>query len=312
MSKIVQAFRFFVGLSMVAAGVSLAAPLVVPVVSVVVNAYGETVSRGVLLPTGSPSTGPTGQPNAMGNYAAHTIPDVRTSMAGQPSLADANQADGQVALAMAAAMNSPVILEQTYSPPTPPQPLPQVASELSRGAPGLDVTYRSTLDIPPPPLLDIHAPPPLAAGHTTATAAVAPRGLTTDAYAVPPAGYCVRDGDDLTSIATQFYGHPGAANSIWLANRDRLTDPTLLPIGLELRIPSSWSVPATRASQSSQPVIEPAGRPRGVRVAPGETLETLAQRFYGDRAMATRIWEANRNELRSPALLVPGMELRLP
>jgi len=49
-----------------------------------------------------------------------------------------------------------------------------------------------------------------------------------------------------------------------------------------------------------------------VRVAPGETLETLAQRFYGDRAMATRIWEANRNELRSPALLVPGMELRLP
>ena len=120
MSKIVQAFRFFVGLSMVAAGVSLAAPLVVPVVSVVVNAYGETVSRGVLLPTGSPSTGPTGQPNAMGNYAAHTIPDVRTSMAGQPSLADANQADGQVALAMAAAMNSPVILEQTYSPPTRP------------------------------------------------------------------------------------------------------------------------------------------------------------------------------------------------
>jgi len=318
MSKIVHAVRFFIGLSMVAAGVSLAAPLVVPVVSVVVTAYGETASHGTLSSAGSPAVRTTEQANDMGSYAAHTIPDVRNSMAGQPSLAATNPADGQVAAAMAAAMNSPAIVEQTYFPPTPPRPLPQVAPEFGRGAPGLDVTYRSTLDIPPPPLLDIHAPPPMAAGHTAGflpAAAVVPGGLPTAAavaYAAPPAGYTVRDGDDLTSIATKFYGHPGAANAIWLANRDRLTDPNLLPIGLELRIPSSWSVPATRASQASQPVIEPAGRPRGVRVAPGETLETLAQRFYGDRAMATRIWEANRNELRNPALLVPGMELRLP
>ena len=51
---------------------------------------------------------------------------------------------------------------------------------------------------------------------------------------------------------------------------------------------------------------------RSVRVGPGETLETLAQRFYGDRGMATRLWEANRDRLRNPALVTAGMELRLP
>jgi nucleoid-associated protein YgaU len=47
-------------------------------------------------------------------------------------------------------------------------------------------------------------------------------------------------------------------------------------------------------------------------VAPGETLASLGQRFYGSPAAAQRIWEANRDRLRSPDLLVAGMELRLP
>ncbi|MGB8852601.1 MAG: LysM peptidoglycan-binding domain-containing protein, partial [Pirellulales bacterium] len=56
----------------------------------------------------------------------------------------------------------------------------------------------------------------------------------------------------------------------------------------------------------------PSAVPRSVRVAPGETLATLATRFYGDAAQANRIWEANRDRLRSPELVVAGMELRLP
>ena len=122
----------------------------------------------------------------------------------------------------------------------------------------------------------------------------------------------MRDGDDLTSIATKIYGHPGAAGVIWSVNRDRLTDPALLPIGMELRIPPSWSVPAIQGPGAATATIEPSRRPAKVRVAPGETLESLARRFYGDRAMAARLWEANRDQLRNPALLVAGMELRLP
>jgi nucleoid-associated protein YgaU len=129
-----------------------------------------------------------------------------------------------------------------------------------------------------------------------------------------PSTYTIRDGDDLTSIATRLYGHPGAAEAIWSANRDRLNDPAVLPIGLSLRIPPTWVPPAARQRglAGGTPPIEPARRPARVRVGPGESLESLAERFYGDRAMAARLWEANRDQLRSPALLVAGMDLRLP
>jgi nucleoid-associated protein YgaU len=142
-------------------------------------------------------------------------------------------------------------------------------------------------------------------------------GLPTAAVAAPSAApgiYTIRDGDDLTSIATRLYGHPGAAEAIWSANRDRLTDPAVLPIGLSLRIPPTWVPPAARQRglAGAGAPIEPASRPARVRVGPGESLESLAERFYGDRAMADRLWEANRDQLRSPALLVAGMDLRLP
>jgi len=38
----------------------------------------------------------------------------------------------------------------------------------------------------------------------------------------------------------------------------------------------------------------------------------LAKKFYGDATMAKPLWEANRDRVRSPQLLVPGIELRLP
>ena len=188
--------------------------------------------------------------------------------------------------------------------------------------------------------------------------------------AAAAAEYVIRDGDDLTGIALRVYGHAGAATAIWTANRDRLADPSVLPIGLTLRLPPSWTLPAARAPQGGGPAmaIEPtfgtvgsdggarggttgeagtpvaqaatepswlqaapsqappailtaaaaaapaetAARPGTVRVAVGDSLESLAVRYYGDRTMASRIWLANRDRLRSPDLLVPGAELRLP
>jgi hypothetical protein len=192
--------------------------------------------------------------------------------------------------------------------------------------------YRSTLDVPPPPLLDSAVPAPLAVSTAREGAAAASiggvhlvsaeTGLRPDRSAslqpasppnLVPAIHVVRDGDDLTSIATAIYGHPGAAEAIWNANRDRLSDPGVLPIGMTLRIPPSWVPPAARAfGAGGADLIEPGQRPGRVRVAPGETFESLAVRFYGDRAWASRLWEANRDQVRSPALLVAGIELRLP
>ena len=226
--------------------------------------------------------------------------------------------------------------------------LPPVPAVLGAEGPGMNGMYRSTLDVPPPPLLDAQAAPPPATAWT-APAVASPLPPATPVGDLVPATYVVRDGDDLTGISSRFYGHAGAATAVWEANRDVIPDPNLLPIGAELRLPPSWAVGGPHRGAGSGAIEPPPGMaaphvvtasqtPAGseawlgpnpaattagtpppprvsggtVRLAPGETLESLAVRFYGDRSAAWRIWEANRDRLRSPELAVAGMELRLP
>ena len=305
MSDVVRLVRYLVGLALVVAGAVAAGPYA----SSVVAAYSrercvvpppETAAWVRQAANAAPQPGGFGpaphvQPGAMQPPAAWHEPPPPQLPPEEPS----------------AAPSAPFVPRSDYRPPPPPAGLPPVAADLARSAPPLDSAYRSTLDTPPPPLLDADAPPPLAVAWTANAAA--PRSRATPAM---PAGdtstYVVRDGDDLTGIALNVYGHAGGAQAIWSVNRDRLADPDVLPIGLELRIPPAWSVPAVQQHSAAGQVIEPGRRPAKVRVAPGETLETLAQRFYGDRSTAPRLYEANRDVLRNPALVVPGMELRLP
>jgi len=298
MSKLEQTIRFMVGLALVAAGVSVATPFVLDVAA----AYSRTPAAAAVAAGPLPAAG----------YAAHAIPDPRLGGWEHQPLPAADVAPLPPDLAPAG--DVPI---RDYSPPVPPAQLPRVVADMSRSTPQLDSAYRSTLDVPPPPLLDADTPPPLAvawsandAGRSLGPSTVSPPAPAQQLPQPSPTSYIVRDGDDLTSIATKIYGSPSAASVIWSVNRDRLTDPALLPIGSELRIPSSWNVPT--AGRQGGAVIEPSRRPASVRVGAGETLETLALRFYGDRALAARLWEANRDRLRNPALLVAGMELRLP
>lgn len=138
----------------------------------------------------------------------------------------------------------------------PFQPLPQAPAAVHQAPPPLPGVYRSALDLPPPPLLDAHAPPPLAGNSTWRRpspregALVAwrgaadeqashPRGVNQDVTPSPSPveSYMVRDGDDLTAIAVRIYGHPAAAKLLWQANRDRLAAADLLPVGMPLRVP---------------------------------------------------------------------------
>lgn len=332
--------RFLTGLVMVVTGVSLAAPMATRLVEAQLG--GATAVASATDPAAEPAgpaawagAGPASAP-APGGAFGYCIPDPRSAAIGAPESAAPPEPAGPPLPA-----NELQAPSAGYQPPPPPDLLPAAPADLSLAPPAFTNTYRSTLDVPPPPLLDVAAPAPLAVstpardGATTlalgpmsgggmihtvsAEIASAPAfGASPPAAAVapsaPPSTYTIRDGDDLTSIATRLYGHPGAAEAIWSANRDRLTDPAVLPIGLSLRIPPTWVPPAARQRglAGGAAPIEPARRPARVRVGPGESLESLAERFYGDRAMAGRLWEANRDQLRSPALLVAGMDLRLP
>ncbi len=298
MSKVVQTVRFVIGLAMLVAGVIVAGPYAASLVA----AHGR---RAALAPP--PETVAWVQQAAQPAMTPATFAPVQPENAGPPPAWPEPLSHEQEGVPSA-----PFVPRGDYRPPTPPGALPPVAMDLTRSTPAIDAAYRSTVDVPPPPLLDADAPPPLAVawsanGSNTALArgaASLPQGDTST--------YVVRDGDDLTSIAIRLYGHAGGAQAIWSVNRDRLADPNVLPIGLELRIPPAWSVPAVQQNPLAGQVIEPGRRPAKVRVGPGETLESLAQRFYGDRSMAPRLFEANRDLLRNPQLVVAGMELRLP
>jgi nucleoid-associated protein YgaU len=305
MSDFVRLVRYAIGLALVVAGAVAAGPYA----SSVAAAYSR--ERGVVPPPETAAWVQQAANAAPQPGGFHLVPPPQPEMMQAPSAwhdASAPQVPPEEPWA---APSAPFVPRSDYRPPPPPAALPPVAADLARPAPPIDSAYRSTLDTPPPPLLDADAPPPLAVAWTANGAA--PRSRATPAM---PAGdtstYVVRDGDDLTGIALKVYGHAGGAQAIWSVNRDRLSDPNVLPIGLELRVPPAWSVPAVQNPTGVGQVIEPGRRPAKVRVAPGETLDTLAQRFYGDRSMASRLYEANRDLLRNPALVVAGMELRLP
>jgi nucleoid-associated protein YgaU len=307
MSKLERSIRFVVGLALVVTGVSVAAPFALELAAANARSPASPVAADVPAPPAAFET-----PHMPSGYATHAIPDPRLSgWEHQPAIV----AD-EPPLPADAALTAEAMMPADYAPPPPPAPMPPVAADMTRSTPRIDAAYRSTLDVPPPPLLDADTPPPLAVAWSANDATRAGRMAAGGPPSPPPSAssvYVVRDGDDLTGIATRIYGNPAAADVIWSVNRDRLTDPSLLPIGMELRIPPAWSVPTARSSAAAgAPLIEPVRRPGSVRVGPGETLETLAQRFYGDRTMATRLWEANRDRLRSPALVTAGMELRLP
>lgn len=334
--SLVSVLRFVGGVAMVAGGVVLCSPVLQEVASAVA-ARSQAPARQSLAPA-------VDMPAVEGWAAdAASAPAVPVAAAGFPEPESQLPAD------------SGLPVRSIYAPPLPP---PALAAPLPAAAvPEVEPAYRSMLDIPPPDLLDAQRPPSQVSWSAGARPADTPRPLPD---ALVPASCVVRDGDDLEGIATRYYGHPSAAGAIWNVNRERLADPRVLPIGLELRLPPPWTVvPAGGDSMiGAGTVIEPPGgglpgllgmpnqaaaasvpaatftaapspwlarpeaapsataaappRPAVVQVAPGETLVTIARRFYGDDREAERIWQANRDRLRSPALVVPGMELRLP
>ena len=47
-------------------------------------------------------------------------------------------------------------------------------------------------------------------------------------------------------------------------------------------------------------------------VAEGDTLSSIARKFYGQASSRWRILDANRNVIRDPYVVMPGWRLRIP
>jgi nucleoid-associated protein YgaU len=197
----------------------------------------------------------------------------------------------------------------------------------------------------------------------------------------------VADGDTLAELAKRYLGNAGRWSELYDYNRDVLTNPDLLPIGAELRIPVAPFHPAeseaapratapTTDSPAARAVIQPIGAPsdqtaagsrryegsqpaadlvpvsgstagggnfaasasspsaklrrlppvvptgpsgRVLRVAPrtyvvqpGDTLNSIAEKLYGDGAREDLLRDANRNLVQGAQELRAGTVLVIP
>jgi nucleoid-associated protein YgaU len=130
--------------------------------------------------------------------------------------------------------------------------------------------------------------------------------------------YVIRPGDTLIRIASRELGDISLANNIFLLNRDVISDPDRLQIGDALRLPSRESLrrsPEAAAGGGPRAVSPVSGAPADGRVhvvVRGDTLSSLALRYYGSSASWRAIFEANRRTVPNPDRLDVGMELAIP
>lgn len=241
MDQLARMIRLVAGLGMVAAGTSLAAPATLEIHRWwQANSVLSAQAPGLGLP--SPVASPANEPAAA---AVNPAALEQWSLPGQALAGDPDAA-------------GPVTLDREYALPPPPSPLPPVAAPPTQAGTALATAYRSTLEVPPPPLLDGQQPPPLAPGWSGRQPDAGPRPVQP---AVQSMVYVIRDGDDLTGIATRFYGHPAAAAAIWEANRGLIPDPGILPIGATILLPHPDAMAGLATVGPRVPTIEPVGYP---------------------------------------------------
>jgi len=158
-----------------------------------------------------------------------------------------------------------------------------------------------------------------------------------------PREYTIIDGDTFSSIAEEYFGE--ARKAVLIAEANPGVDPTRLAIGQKIKLPAQDAkMPATAApttpgatSGSSGPVgtsgpagstgaassstggasdVSPTATAAGrYTIQRGDTLSSIADRFYGTKAENAwrRIYEANRSAIGDdPARLRVGMSIVIP
>lgn len=148
--------------------------------------------------------------------------------------------------------------------------------------------------------------------------------------------YTVKRGDTLGEISKKFLGSTQNFNQIFEANRDQLMNPGDLRIGMTLKIPvpverqvnfpnqpaqpaqpaQTTVTPPTNNAATAQPAepAAPASEPAFTEytVKRGESLSIVALRTLDDSERYMEIFEANRDQLKTPNALQPGMVLKIP
>ncbi len=110
---------------------------------------------------------------------------------------------------------------------------------------------------------------------------------------IPALSYTVKKGDTIQSIAKKYYGGQSKWQQIYNANKDVLSSPQQLKPGDKLVLP----VPVVRTVY---------------KVRKGDTLQSIAQNFYGDTDRWKLIYEANKSKASASGKVKAGRTLLIP
>lgn len=126
----------------------------------------------------------------------------------------------------------------------------------------------------------------------------------------------VRRGDSLSELAEKYLGSANRHLEIFQANREAMRNPNDLSIGMLLKIPAAAGVnPPPEVPEPAEETPPVSGSPAGVteyRVKWGESLSSIALRTLGDAERYLEIYRLNRNQMKNPDDLHPGMVLKIP
>jgi nucleoid-associated protein YgaU len=133
----------------------------------------------------------------------------------------------------------------------------------------------------------------------------------------------VKRGETLGQLAKKYLGNPNLHPEIFNANRDDLGNPNDLRIGMVLKIPVPADSKPTETDKTPPPPRPVTVEPKPVSkpepqtfsdytVKRGQSLSIIALRTLGDSERYMEIYQANRDQLKSPDDLHPGMVLKIP
>ena len=130
----------------------------------------------------------------------------------------------------------------------------------------------------------------------------------------PPATYVIRSGDTLGAIARRTLG----AESRWeeLVKLNPGLDPKRLKIGTTIRLagsaPAALNQPAPAPTLATPVASAKPAAGRTHTVKSGDTLGAIAKAYLGSASKADALFEANKDQLKSPDALKLGQVLRIP
>jgi nucleoid-associated protein YgaU len=127
--------------------------------------------------------------------------------------------------------------------------------------------------------------------------------------------------DNLIELSKKYYGDGTKWRKIHEANKDKIPNPDVLYTGLELLIPEitvsekrndDIAYGSLPERESDEEVFTTTTTTGTHTISPGDTLYSIARKYYGDSAMWIKIHDANEDNIEDKRLLEVGQTLVIP